>query len=85
LRRRVLLQGRNRHAFDHREVHLGRMCTIGHKLTLNASRSSDRICRRLLAPNLDRRQSIYSLVRAEKYRQAIGLLRQARGSSQVGA
>jgi len=52
---------------------------------VKASRSSDRICRRLLAPNLDRRQSIYSLVRAEKYRQAIGLLRQARGSSQVGA
>jgi transposase len=52
---------------------------------VKASRSSDRICRRLLAPNLDRRQSIYSLVRAEKYGQAIGLLRQARGSSQVGA
>ena len=30
----VMLQGRNRHAFDHREVHLGRMCAIDDPISM---------------------------------------------------
>jgi hypothetical protein len=37
LRRRVLIQGRNRHAFDHREVHLGRMCTIDDPISMRVA------------------------------------------------